>query len=1116
LEPHGGGEPWQGCVLGLTERDPSTTLRMTNGERIISTKWDCYIPDFQPKQSTKLSMKNYIIIILTLLAFCLNVGAQEKIKGRVVDAQSHEPLAGATIKVLQPAQTVMSNTEGYFELTLAKGNYQLSVQYLGYVTKEQSLAIPLTATLLIHLTSKENTLQEVNVVSTGYQTLPKERATGSFTVIDNKTLERTVSSDFLSRLKGVSNGLLFDNSVGNATGISVRGRSTIFSNTTPLIVIDNFPFEGDLNTINPDIIETITLLKDAAAASIWGVRAGNGVIVITTKNGKLNTEPKISLNANLTVAAKPDLFYQPQLTSSEYIDVEQFLFDKGAYTATINNGYATISPVVAILQKIKLNPAYASQGKAEIDALREIDNRTQLSKYFYRNSSVQHYAADVTGGGKNQSYYFAAGYDQNLTDQVAQGNDRITLKGTNSYRLLQDKLRLNTDISFSKSSTSNTYTGGYSPFLPYEQLADANGNPLATLTRGGLRQSYVESLANTSLLDWSYRPLAELRNQGSTQTTQLTDYRLGLGLSYQLHPSLSFALNYQYYNANTKVENLNDKDSFYTRNLVNTYTSINQTSGVVTRPIPYGGIYNPSFVTRQSNYGRAQLNFNRAFGGHQINAIAGYELRDDQSKQNAYTVYGYRPETGSSALVDLINPFPYYYNQALSGRIAAYVNQGASINRYISWYANSSYSYHDKYIVSASYRKDESNLFGVRANQKGVPLWSAGLAWNLHKENFIKFNWLSNLQLKATYGYNGNVNNSISAYLTASSSTYNLYGVQGFAIVNPPNDNLRWERVKNANVGLYFTTKASRINGSIEYYIKQGMDLIASSAIAPQTGISLFTGNTANTRAAGIDVQLNGKIIDGAFQWNTTLIFNHVKDKITAYKGTIGANSSIVTANTNNLSPMLGYPINPIFGYPWAGLSANGSPQGYLNGVVSIDYAAINNSKDRAQLQFLGSATPKVFGSVRNTFAFKNIELSFNLSYKLGYYFRKRSLSNASLFSGTYEQRDYGKRWQKPGDEWLTHVPALIYPNVANRSDFYNYSAVLVDRGDQVRLQDIQLNYTLLKKPGNKLPFSGINIYAYASNLGLVWKMNKQGIDPDFRTGYPNPRSLALGLKTNF
>ncbi|MEQ7799772.1 SusC/RagA family TonB-linked outer membrane protein [Pedobacter sp. ASV1-7] len=1071
------------------------------------------------------------IQIIVMATLCLNFNSKvqsqsplqskQAILGRVISSTTGEALPGTVIKVTEPNHSTVSNDKGEFILTLSNGTYNLSISHLGYETKSISIQIPLKEPLVIALDTDDKNLQVVEIVSTGYQNIPKERATGSFTRIDNKLFNRTVSTDLLSRLTGVTNGLLLDrsnNTATNSLGISIRGRSTIFSNTTPLIVLDNFPFTGDINTINPETIESITILKDAAAASIWGAFSGNGVIVITTKKGVFNQTAAISFKADLTVGEKPDLYYEPQLTSSEFIDIEKFLFEQGAYTATINDGYSTISPVVVLLQKIKLNPDYTVQGNTEINALRNIDYRKQLNQYFYRKSTQQRYFMDVRGGSSNQTYFFSAGYDKGLPNSVALSDSRLTLKANNTYNMLNNRLQLNTDINFSKSQSNNKNSGSnYLGYVPYELIADETGNALPTLRASGLRESYTNNPGEGKLLDWKYRPLDELRQGYSSNRTDLTDYRINIGLNYKIISPLSFSLNYQYYNATTKGENLNTRESFYTRDLINTYSQINTTTGAVIRPIPLGNIYSPIFKSRQSNYARAQLNFNRFFGvKHAVAAIAGYEIRDDNGKSYSYTLYGYNPETASNITIDQVSQFPNYYT-GLTSTIGARPAQDGLTNRYTSWYGNASYTYDDRYIISGSYRKDASNLFGVKANQKGVPLWSTGIAWNMHKENFFTIDWLTSLQLKANYGYNGNVNSSISAYLTAGGvATNQLTKTQYLKVINPPNEALRWERVKNINGGIYFSTKENLISGSIELYSKKGMDLIGNSPIAPQTGVSIFTGNTADIHSKGIDVQLNSRNIDQIFKWSTNFIFTFIKDKIVSYKVKPGSNSDIVSASSSSLAPLIGYPINSIFGYKWAGLDASGNPQGYLDGVISTDYSKINNSTDLNQLQFFGSQTPIVYGGLRNSFSYKNLELSFNITYKMGSYFRRKSLNNATLFSpGGFKITDYNLRWQKPGDELITNVPAPVYPNNTSRNSFYQNAAVLIERGDLIRLQDIQINYSFTRKQFKKLPFNNVNIYAYTTNLGLLWTANKKGLDPDV-SSYPIPKTIAFGVNINF
>ncbi|MCD0489692.1 SusC/RagA family TonB-linked outer membrane protein [Pedobacter sp. MC2016-14] len=1036
------------------------------------------------------------------------------VTGRVVD-ENGNPLVGATVIVKGSSKIAKTNEDGYFSLAKVDDKAILIISFLGFDSQEVK-AVENIGTIKLAFGSGK--LEEVEVISTGYQNIPKERAAGSYTVIDNKTLNRVVSADLLSRLKGVGNGILFDNQTGNNLGLSVRGRSTIFSNASPLIVIDNFPFDGDLNTINPEIVENITVLKDAAAASIWGVRAGNGVIIITTKKGSYNHVPTITLKSDLTIGEKPDLYYQKQINSNDFIDIEKFLFDKGAFTASINNGYSVISPVVAILQKIKVDPAYETIGKIEIEKLRNIDYRDQQKKYLYRNGSQQRYFIDLNGGGSSQTFYFSAGYDKNLPSLKTQSDSRVSLKGSNSYRILNGKLALLTDIAFSKSKSNNIQIGSNLGYLPYEQLAGDNGEALEVLVNGGLRSSYTDTAGKGKLLDWKLRPLNELKNKNSTSNRDLTDYRLNFGLTYKILSPLVLSLNYQYYSANSKIENLNSIGSFSTRDAINRVTQINSITGAVTRPIPLGGIYNPYFQSTESNVGRAQLNFAQSFSEmHEFSAIGGLEIRSNNFKSNSFYLYGYDSETATSVQIDPVNQYKSYITGGLS-QIGQPPRQNGTTDRYVSWYGNGSYTYNKRYIAYLSYRKDKSNIFGVKANQKGIPLWSAALAWNINREKFYNIEWLPYLQLKGSFGYNGNVNNSLSAYLTAKPSNTNTFtNSTYYEIVNPPNDNLRWEKVKNINFGLNFTTKGDRISGSLEYYIKNGTDLIGTSPIAPQTGISIFTGNTADTHAQGFDIQLNSKNLLGVFKWATTYIFNYNKDKITNYKIGVGMNSNTVTQIT--LVPIVGYPINSLFSYKWGGLDASGNPQGYFDGSLSNDYTKISNSNDPTQLEFFGSRTPTIYGSLRNTFSFSGLEFSFNITYKTGFYFRRQSLDNSALYNSNFInflQPDYEKRWQNPGDELTTSVPSLVYPNNFLRSSFYSNSAVLTEKGDYIRLQDVQINYSIPKKIMNKLLVSNLNIYAYVNNLGLIWKANKEGLDPDVRSGYPNPTTFAFGLKTNF
>jgi TonB-linked SusC/RagA family outer membrane protein len=1033
------------------------------------------------------------------------------ISGKITDTTG-KPLFGATIKIEGQSTGVQSHSDGTFEIDAQSGD-QIIVSFVGYrsytFTAKNSLPFQ-----NIELHAIDNKLREV-VVSTGYQTLPKERATGSFVQIDSTLLNRKVSTNILDRLDGVTSGIIFNKSLGsgnNAT-ISIRGRSTIFANPDPLIVVDNFPYDGDIGNINPNDIESISILKDAAAASIWGVKAGNGVIVITTKKGRKSDKVHISFNANTTVSNRPDIFYQPQISSADYVDLEQFLFNKGYYDNTISNGYSTISPALAIMLQKRNGQISAADSASQVNHVKTLDVRNDLERYIYRPAVNQQYSLSLDGGSDTHTYYISAGYDKNLQDIQGSSYDRFTLNANNKYSLLKNKLQLSVGVLLTTSNTktnSNAYTD---PLYPYEQLADANGNHLSVVQLTGLRKQYTDTAAAGKLLDWNYRPLDE---NGSNNVTQLTDYKLNTNLTYNILTGLNIAINYQYEKGISDNDRLQGSNTYYTRNLINSFSQIDPTTGDVTSQVPQGGIDNTVNSTYSSDYGRAQINYSRKFGGlHDLNLLGGIEVKSYQSSSISNTLYGFDPSTDSSVPVDYIDYFPQYYGFGYN-TIPYYNAKSYTNDRERSAFFNGSYTYNGKYTLSASARRDESNIFGVKSNQKGVPLWSSGFMWAINKEPFYHFDQLPILKLRVTYGYNGNVDKTTSAYLTGVNIGPNFWNTQYTIITNPPNPALSWEKDRNINLGIDYATKNNLFSGSLEYYIKDGLNLIANSPIAPQTGVSQFTGNSADTRTNGVDFVLNKNSIgNSAIKWQSTFLFSYSKDIITRYKVKQENNAQIIAQNYIN--PLQGYPYNAIFSYAFKGLDNTGKPQGLLNGVISEDYTSIESSTNPADLIYNGSATPLIYGSFRNTLSYSDFDLSFNITYKLDYYFRRPNVFSGSNYgSYSYQAADFDKRWQKPGDELTTNIPALIYPEDPTQDGFYSGSSILVERADNIRLQDIRLSYNVKSKQSNPV-FKNIQVYFYLNNVGILWKATKQNIDPDYlNTAFVDPKTFSLGLSANF
>lgn len=1040
---------------------------------------------------------------------------EETISGKILAYVSKEPLAGVNIIVKKTLKGTISDVDGNFSL-LASSDDTLVFSFIGYEVRE----VPLEGRTRIDLELMEDIsmLGELEIVSTGYQQLPKERATGSFVQLDNELLNRSTSTNILDRMEGVTPGLIFNRNAGDP--INIRGRSTLFANADPLIIIDNFPYEGDINNINPNDVESITVLKDAAAASIWGARAGNGVIVITTKKGAFSQGPQVSFNSNVTVGERPDAFYVPQMSTREFIATEKALFDAGYYVSLENAiDNRALSPVIELLNAGRDGELTGEEVAARIATLEKQDVRKDFEKHLYRESVHQQYAVNIRGGSETQQYFLSAGYDHNQQNLVGNDFSRFTLNAKNTWRFFNDKLRFTGDVYFTQSKShedrinpSSMRLSNYNVLPPYTQLTDASGNP-AYISRD-YRSDFIEDAEAKGLLNWRYNPLEEIKLVD--KTNRLTDYRMNAAVDYQIFPFLEASVRYQYWNSQGEGRDHYPEETYYARDLINRYTQVGE-DGSLSRPIPVGGILDTDQLNTSSHNVRGQLNFSKTLAEkHAINAMGGFEVRELTTEGTSARYYGYDDEIANSAQVDYVSRYTLYnYRYSI---LSVRNNEGhtALTDRFVSWYANASYAFQRRYMISLSARKDQSNLFGVNANQRGVPLWSAGLSWNIHEEQFYNAGWMPYLKLRATYGSNGNIDKSVTAYTTArilgnSSNTGLLYA----SVTNPPNPDLQWERVEMLNLGLDFASRDDRISGSLEYYTKKGRDLIGFAPLPPSSGQLEFKGNTAETAGHGIDVAINTRNIDRAFQWETHWLFSNVDIKVEDYKREETNVNFLLSQGKFGNSPQVGKTPFVIYSYAWAGLDPlTGDPQGYLNGEASTDYTAIINNTTVDSLVYHGSARPTRFGAIRNTFSWRNFSLSVNIGYRLGYYFRRPSIVYG-YDRGLGGHGDYAHRWQQPGDEAFTQVPSLVEKGNTYRDQFYSNAAVLVEKGDHIRLQDINLSYTLKKASVPKLPFESVQLYAYARNLGTLWKATDKVEDPDYLSTNAI-RSYALGLRVDF
>lgn len=1067
------------------------------------------------------SIKIYGLLLLAIVIFPLFIQAQEKkVSGIIIERGSGKAIAGAALKLRNGKGGTTTDTKGNFEINVNNRANSVSLQISSIGFRAIDTVLTLGAGHRVEMVSAAIGIDEV-VVSTGYSAIPKERATGSFSFVGKDRINEQINFNIMDRLPAVASGLVVDrNAKSGKEQFLVRGMSTIKGESQPLIVLDNFPFEGDLNSINPDDIQNITILRDAAAASIWGARAGNGVIVITTKKGTTDQKLKIDLNLLTTVQQKPDLFSLDRISSSDMIDVETMLFDKGYFDASINSAqHPVLSPIVELLirKKASQDQNEIAGIEQEINRLRNVDVRNDFEKYLYRVGLQQQTTVGLSQGTDKLIWNASVGNGlqiDNLDNRVRRNNVLMNAKVLLSRSLT---LEGGMNISFQNMRSGRpgfgsvtAYNGG---LFPYAELADANGNALPLVK--DWRGTYLQQQADKGLLDWRYYPLEDYKH--SVQKQQMQNTILSTALTYKLPKWFGLSLRYQYQSESGRTEQLSDIESYEARNMVNSYAVLNTATGKADFKIPKGGIFDQSNSMLRSHNIRGQLDFKWEKGLHKVYALLGSELRNVSSKGSGNRLYGYNEDNLSYALFDLTVPYVHYVTGAKN-----YVMDGLSIsqkeNRFISTYLNASYLFDEKYTATFSARRDASNLFGLNVKDKWNPFWSAGLGWTVSNEKFWNKDLISYLKLRSTYGKTGNLNPAMVALTTIKYAGPNPYTQTPYArFDNYVNPELKWESVSTVNIGLDFALKNKRISGSLEGYLKKGSNLYGIAPVDYTSGIGPFVmKNVAAMESKGLDLNMNSVNTTGQLRWTSDVNLSFNSDKVTKYHMETRA-ATLFISGINLISGKEGAPVYSMYSYKWMGLDPkDGAALGLLDGQPSREYRKFTGTNATVDdLVFHGSILPKIFGSLGNTIAWRDWALTMRWTFKFDYYFRRETIRYSSLFSTWNGHGDFNKRWQQPGDDQKTDIPAMFYPVLSGAENFYPYAEPFVERGDQVRFEYLNLAYRIKGAP--KSLFKDVLLSLNVNNLGLIYRKNKAGIDPDFSksssTGFSPSKIYSFNIK---
>ncbi len=1042
--------------------------------------------------------------------------------GTVLDDEGNV-LPGATVHIKGSAKSLVTRSDGAFAFSAVDENTVLVFSYIGYQTQEIAVKgkkMPLKVMLL----PAKSDLQEVNVTySTGYQNIPKDRATGSYDVISGEQIGKKVVAGLLERLEGAGSGLLVNVGTPDRSltpgrdNFTIRGTSTIYSEKKPLIVLDGFPTELDLVNINPDNVQSITILKDAAAASIWGVRAANGVIVIESKRGAFISKPQVNFSSAFTFTGRPRMDYRKVLNSAQYLDLEKELVDKGilpGQKSAFSIYPLPLSVGTELAMKLKRNIITRQQYDDEVQRLGKIDVNQQYQQYLLQSPFAQQYNVNVSGGSSVTRNYLSASYADERSNSIGDGGNRLVVNFNNETKITS-KLTLSAETFVTVLRQKNNGIGlkgnqpGTTNLLPYDQIVDANG--AANNFAYKAKASTLDSLQKRDYMPWKYNYMDELANADNRYRSLA--YRLTAGLNYKLNGWMSADVKYMTEREFDKTRNHYNQDTYMTRNLINSYT----VASTHVKGIPVGGILDLNNLERNNYNVRGQLNFNPDLGAAgRLDAVVGVELRETLVSSDGSRLYGYDDRLLSSIPVN----YTLVYKTADGDLKVPYgMSVGNRKDRYTSVFGNFTYTYKTKYSLSGSFRKDDSNLFGASKEFSSVPLWSVGAMWRAKDESFMGgLTWLSKLNLRATAGYNGNLNKDTSPYLVMQQSGTNPVNNNPYgSIYNPANPQLRWERVQTFNLGADFSLFRNRINGSVDAYWRKSLDLLGNVDINPTYGFTSLLVNQLQMKSRGVDVELSANVIRTSdFSWTPAANFSFNTNKVT--KAYFQQETTTYYTNANN--PIQGQQLGSLYTYKYAGLNQNGNAMIY-NGKGEKVLADLNtfDSKDLGALQLQGNTTPPYFGGITNTFTYKNFELFTLFTFKTGHIFMRPTAEQIYTFPYTrIAHADLANRWRVPGDELKTNIPAV--DPLHTGYDRYIRSDYFVEDASYLRWRDVTLTYHV---PVKKLKWSALQLLSVSAtgrNLAL-WTANKEGIDPDYLDNLnllvlPPSKSFVFSVKATF
>ncbi|MNK11474.1 TonB-dependent Receptor Plug Domain protein [compost metagenome] len=1064
-------------------------------------------------------------------------------------------MPGVTVRQKGTQNIVHTDKNGHFGIDVSDSNNTLEFSYIGYEKKEIKYSKNATGSVIIVSLAPSNSLLN-EVVVTGYQTLNKLNTPAAAQVITEKELTENVPSGLLEALEGRIAGLFYrKNTTGSAADQPIlRGMGTFSAEVgySPLLVIDGLPTELTLGDVNPYDIASVTVLKDAAAAAIYGSRAGNGVIVLTTKKGSGAT--KISFNTDFFVSTKPNLNDMHYASTSQMIDYEQAVYnnERSRYPnlATMFNNYGDVgnssmkyySPLYQLNRDLEEGKITSTVFNNTVDQWRQNDYITDYVDNVWQNEFRQRYNLSFSGGNAKQNTYLSLNYDDSKQRIKYNTGKSFNLYAKSSFQL---KSWLNATVginaSYAISDATDGSFGDYSLQKRYERIMDDNGNlvyvPFVNASDGFTSSFSINPAAaakinaNSALKPLTFNVLDELQ-QGKTEANNLS-LRAFTNLEAKIWNGLSFNTQVQYETRRLSSETYNDVNSYKMRYAINALTAYNATTNAYTYIDGFstGGRYKQATQQTRNYSFRNQLNFNRSFDNnkHQISAIAGMEMRETLTPRSIEQLrYGYDPVTLTSSVINSlllsqtgVASYIFGSNRTLA---ALNRNQTETKHRYFSRYANANYTFLSKYNLSGSYRVDGADLFGAEPKYKNRPLWSIGTGWNASNEDFLKdIKWLDLLKVRATYGVSGNVDQTTSPYTVATRRNDALFqSLQFINITTQPNPMLRWEKAATTNFGIDYSLFNNKLRGSIDVYRKLNSDLLATTDLDPTVGANSRRINAGALVNRGVEFSLGSDWFnknDFRISSNVNIGFNRTKvHKVTRAQG----NASVyVTAPRDYFFE--GETFNALYAYKYGGM-VNGYP--YVldeNGAPTLTFDANGNPltttvrsiTNPAALVYMGSITPTYSGSLSQRFSYKQIDLNMLFIFSGGNKMRKDviDMSSDALTDMAIAER-YTTASPNGNTRLLVDFADNMRVNAGTISGLWRNSDVNVVDGDYVKLRNVSLSYNLPKSFANKIAISSAKLTFQMNNI-WYWSAAGDDIDPEVYSGsrsIPLPKTYLFGF----